>query len=76
MLARAYRERYPPGSTFKIVTASTAIETGTANPQSRYPVLRFLALPQSDKQLHNFGNEACGGTMADALRQSIGAADG
>ena len=70
MLARAYRERYPPGSTFKIVTASTAIETGTANPQSRYPVLRFLALPQSDKQLHNFGNEACGGTMADALRQS------
>ncbi|HVW31125.1 MAG TPA: penicillin-binding protein 2 [Acidimicrobiia bacterium] len=70
MLARAYRERYPPGSTFKIITASTAIETGTANPTSRYPVLRFLDLPQSDKQLHNFGNEACGGSMADALRVS------
>jgi len=70
MLARAYRERYPPGSTFKIVTASTAIETGTANPGSRYPVLRFLGLPQSDKQLHNFGDEACGGTMADSFRVS------
>jgi peptidoglycan glycosyltransferase len=70
MLARAYRERYPPGSTFKVVTASTAIDTGTATPQTRYPVLRFLALPQSDKQLHNFGNSACGGSMADSFRQS------
>ena len=70
MLARAYRERYPQGSTFKVVTASTAIDTGTANPGTRYPVLRFLALPQSDKQLHNFGNSACGGTMADSFRQS------
>jgi len=70
MLARAYRERYPPGSTFKVVTASTAIETGTTTPQTRYPVLRFLALPQSDKQLHNFGNSSCGGSMADSFRQS------
>jgi peptidoglycan glycosyltransferase len=43
---------------------------GTATPQTRYPVLRFLALPQSDKQLHNFGNSACGGTLADSFRQS------
>ena len=70
MLARAYRERYPPGSTFKVVTASTAIETGTATPETRYPVLRFLALPQSDKQLHNFGNSACGGSLADSFRVS------
>jgi peptidoglycan glycosyltransferase len=70
MLARAYRERYPPGSTFKVVTASTAIETGTATTQTGYPVLRFLDLPQSDKQLHNFGNSACGGTMAESFRRS------
>jgi len=70
MLARAYRERYPPGSTFKVVTASTAIETGTATPQTGYPALRFLDLPQSDKQLHNFGNSSCGGTMAESFRRS------
>ena len=29
-LARAYRERYPPGSTFKVLTASVALETGVA----------------------------------------------
>jgi peptidoglycan glycosyltransferase len=70
MLARAYRERYPPGSTFKVVTAATAIETGTATPETRYPVLRSLDLPQSDKQLRNFGSSACGGTLADSFRVS------
>jgi peptidoglycan glycosyltransferase len=70
MLARAYRERYPPGSTFKVVTAATAIETGTATTQTGYPVLRSLDLPQSDKQLRNFGNSACGGTMAESFRRS------
>ena len=70
MLARAYRERYPPGSTFKVVTAATAIETGTATPQTGYPVLRSLDLPQSDKQLRNFGGSSCGGTMAESFRRS------
>jgi penicillin-binding protein A len=70
MLARAYRERYPPGSTFKVVTAATAIETGTATPQTGYPSLRFLDLPLSDKQLRNFGGSACGGTMAESFRRS------
>jgi peptidoglycan glycosyltransferase len=70
MLARAYRERYAPGSTFKVVTAATAIETGTATPQTGYPSLRFLDLPQSDKQLRNFGGSSCGGTMAESFRRS------
>jgi peptidoglycan glycosyltransferase len=70
MLARAYRERYAPGSTFKVVTAATALDTGTATVESRYPVLRSLALPQSDKQLANFGHSACGGTLAESFRVS------
>jgi len=70
MLARAYRERYPPGSTFKVVTASTALESGTATPQTNYPSIRFLDLPQSDKQLRNFGGSTCGGSMAESFRRS------
>lgn len=31
-LPRAYRERYSPGSTFKVVTASVGIETGVTSP--------------------------------------------
>ena len=70
MLARAYRERYPPGSTFKVVTAATAIETGTATVQTGYPSLRFLDLPLTDKNLGNFGGSNCGGTLAESFRRS------
>jgi peptidoglycan glycosyltransferase len=70
MLARAYRERYAPGSTFKVVTAATAIETGTATPETGYPSLRFLDLPLSDKNLRNFGGSSCGGSMAESFRRS------
>ena len=70
MLARAYRERYAPGSTFKVVTAATAIDTGTAGPDTGYPSLRSLDLPQSDKQLRNFGGSVCGGSMAESFRRS------
>jgi peptidoglycan glycosyltransferase len=70
MLARAYRERYPPGSTFKVVTAATALETGTATPDTGFPTLRSLKLPQSNRVLRNFGSKACGGSLAESFRVS------
>ena len=70
MLARAYRERYPPGSTFKVVTAATALETGVATPETRFPALRGLDLPQSDRVLRNFGGSSCGGTLVESFRRS------
>ena len=70
MLARAYRERYPPGSTFKVITAATALETKTATPETSFPSLRFLDLPQSDKVLRNFGGSSCGGTLVESFRRS------
>ncbi len=70
MLARAFRERYPPGSTFKVVTAATGLETGVATLERRFPSLRFLDLPQSDKVLRNFGSSSCGGTLVEAFRRS------
>jgi peptidoglycan glycosyltransferase len=70
MLARAYRERFPPGSTFKVVTAATAIEEGVATPETRFPSLRALDLPQSDRVLRNFGGSSCGGTLAVSFRRS------
>ncbi|MDQ3943946.1 MAG: penicillin-binding transpeptidase domain-containing protein [Actinomycetota bacterium] len=70
MLARAFRERYPPGSTFKVVTAATGLETGVATTERRFPSLRSLDLPQSDKVLRNFGSSSCGGTLVEAFRRS------
>jgi penicillin-binding protein A len=69
-LARAFRERYPPGSTFKTVTASVALEEGVATPDRAFPVLRELDLPQTDNTLKNFGGRSCGGTLAESFKSS------
>ncbi len=70
MLPRAFRESYAPGSTEKVVTASAAFDHKPELTTTRYPVNRFIPLPQSDKTLSNFGDESCGGTIADLLRVS------
>lgn len=76
LLPRTYRERYPPGSSFKVVTAAAALATGTASPtQPVYPTLRALPLPQAGGQtLANFGGGACGGPLPEALRVSCNTA--
>ncbi len=76
LLPRTYRERYPPGSSFKVVTTATALATGTATPtQPVYPTLRELPLPQAGGQtLQNFGGGTCGGPLPEALRVSCNTA--
>jgi len=72
LLPRTYRERYFPGSTFKIITASTGLTDGsvtTTNPV--YPSLTELPLPQSGGQtLKNFGGERCGGPLPQIIAVS------
>jgi len=69
-LARAYRERYPPGSTFKVVTAGVGLDAGVTTPETGYPSINALDLPQSDSTLANFGNRNCGGTLAVSFTNS------
>ena len=73
LLSRASDELFPPGSTFKIVTASAALENGFG-PESLWPNPNELDLPLTDETLENFGGVTCSGgsqiTLADALRQS------
>ena len=70
MQNRSTRERYPPGSTFKVVTTAIALDAGIATPETRFPVLTSLPLPLSDKSLSNFGGNACGGPLREAFRES------
>jgi peptidoglycan glycosyltransferase len=71
LLPRSYRERYFPGSSFKVVTAAAGLATGTASLTSPvYPTLRELPLPQSSQPLGNFGGGSCGGPLPEALRVS------
>jgi penicillin-binding protein A len=55
----------PPGSTFKIVTLSAALQAGVAKPSSTYPVRTFATL--SGVKLRNASNESCGGTLTSAF---------
>jgi peptidoglycan glycosyltransferase len=61
LIFRATQERYPPGSTFKIVTAAAGLELGKMTPDTTFPNPRALDLPYSDKTLPNFGGGACRG---------------
>jgi peptidoglycan glycosyltransferase len=69
-LPRAYRERYPPGSTFKTVTTSVGIDDGVTTPDTVYPSLTSLDLPQTESTLSNFGGQSCGGTLEQSFVKS------
>jgi penicillin-binding protein A len=66
-LARAYRQIYPPGSTFKTVTTAAGLTSGLVTPETPYPILSELPLPLSTRPLKNFGGKSCGGTLTESF---------
>jgi len=70
LLPRAYRERYAPGSTFKVVTTAIGLDAGVTTPETSYPSISELALPLTNNTLANFGRRGCGGTLVESFIQS------
>jgi penicillin-binding protein A len=58
----------PPGSTFKIITLSGALQTRVASPSDSYPVRTHAVL--SGVSLANASNESCGGSLATSFADS------
>ena len=78
MLNRATQEVYPPGSTFKVVTAAAALAAGYT-PQTQVKAGYSLDLPLSSDELNNENGSNCGGsqvTFTQALQVSCNVAFG
>lgn len=74
LLNRAANELYAPGSIFKIIVATAAIESGHYKADSPFPNPTKFQLPGTNVMIQNSGEGKCGGqstvTIADALRLS------
>jgi cell division protein FtsI/penicillin-binding protein 2 len=57
----AFSSLQPPGSTFKIVTLSGALENRLAGPRSTYPVQTSASL--EGVEIENANGESCGGSL-------------
>lgn len=66
----AYRNRWPPGSTFKIITASAVYDHRPSLANRVFPVLSALPLPQTTNELHNFDRSSCGGQILELFTVS------
>jgi len=74
-LARAYQDRYFPGSTFKVVTATAGIlDGGVTADEPVYPVTDSYTPPGTTRPIRNFGGASCGGALFQILRQSCNTA--
>ena len=73
LLDRVTRDRFPPGSTFKLLVTAAALERGLA-PDTRFEDAAEFPLPQSNSVIANYSPGPCadGSTisLADALRVS------
>src|SRR4051794_18771059 len=58
----------PPGSTFKIITATGALADGVAKPTDTFPVQTSATL--EGVELQNANGESCGGTFAQSFALS------
>ncbi|MDH3306414.1 MAG: penicillin-binding transpeptidase domain-containing protein, partial [Acidimicrobiia bacterium] len=65
---RAYRDIKFPGSTFKLVTAAAALETGAATmTEPEFEATDAYTPPLTERPLTNFGGGTCGGNLTELI---------
>jgi cell division protein FtsI/penicillin-binding protein 2 len=64
----AFSGLQPPGSTFKMITLTAALEAGAVKPEDTFPVQTAATL--SGVELENANGESCGGTLAESFAES------
>lgn len=71
LLARTYQERFFPGSTFKVVTATAGLTSGTVTEaEPVYPEVTSYTPPLTNRPINNFDGSICGGALFVILQDS------
>jgi peptidoglycan glycosyltransferase len=71
LINRPLTQSLPPGSTFKLVVAAAALESGKFTPDSVLPGPATIKLPQSDKLLGNWQEGPCSASGKVTLRRAL-----
>jgi penicillin-binding protein A len=64
----AFTAPQPPGSTFKVITATAALDAGTVSVEDDFPV--ETTNQDIGREIRNAGQEACGGSFTESFAQS------
>lgn len=68
---RAAERHYPPGSTFKLVTAAAALSSGRYDADSQVPAPAELDLPLTTVNMTNWQNGLCGSSDRISLTEAL-----
>ena len=71
LLNRTISETYPPGSTFKVITAAAALSTGRYTLESELDAPQVLDLPQTDADLPNYGGSICDPSGVQSMIEAL-----
>jgi cell division protein FtsI/penicillin-binding protein 2 len=64
----AFSGPQPPGSPFKLITTTAALESGAVKVSDQFPIQTSTTV--DGRQIDNAHQEACGGTFAEAFAES------
>ena len=68
LLAKTYREIFFPGSTFKVVTATAALDNNLVSTIApEFAVADRYTPPLTERAIANFGGSNCGGNLVELL---------
>jgi penicillin-binding protein A len=70
LVDRVTRETFPPGSSFKLVTAAAALERGL-EPETSFPDEGVYDVPQTQADIGNFGGGVCADGSSISLHDAM-----
>ncbi|MGI9666849.1 MAG: peptidoglycan D,D-transpeptidase FtsI family protein [Acidimicrobiia bacterium] len=68
---RAIDQTYPPGSSFKVITAASGLDSGLVSPSSEFPDPIALELPGTTATIQNYDDDVCNDGRSVTLERAF-----